>query len=275
MKAVCLLSGGLDSTTCLAWARREGYEIYALSFDYGQRHRVELEAARRVADALGAEAFRIAKIDLRVFGHSALTDDIDVPKHRNEAEMTADIPITYVPARNTIFLSFALAWAEVLGAADVVIGVNALDYSGYPDCRPEFIEAFEKMANLATRTGVEGTTKLKIRKLRFLPSAREGLSRGWRGGSGGLDEDLRDLLFCAGRRFAGWRAFDLCTGDGLQSSLLLVRYALYFVESRRRRDVTRCDPGRDHRHVACREACGHYGRRTDDRAASWGIGAAV
>lgn len=162
MKAVCLLSGGLDSTTCLAWARREGYEIYALSFDYGQRHRVELEAARRVADALGAEAFRIAKIDLRVFGHSALTDDIDVPKHRNEAEMTANIPITYVPARNTIFLSFALAWAEVLGAADVVIGVNALDYSGYPDCRPEFIEAFEKMANLATRTGVEGTTKLKI-----------------------------------------------------------------------------------------------------------------
>ena len=162
MRAVCLLSGGLDSTTCLAWARREGYETYALSFDYGQRHRVELEAARRVAETLGAEAFRIAKIDLRVFGHSALTDDIDVPKHRNEAEMTADIPITYVPARNTIFLSFALAWAEVLGAADVVIGVNALDYSGYPDCRPEFIEAFEKMANLATRTGVEGTTKLKI-----------------------------------------------------------------------------------------------------------------
>ncbi len=162
MKAVCLLSGGLDSATCLAYARKLGYECYALSFDYGQRHRVELEAARQVAEALGAAVFRVAKIDLRVFGHSALTADIAVPKGRDETQMNADIPITYVPARNTIFLSFALAWAEVLEAADIFIGVNALDYSGYPDCRPEFIEAFEKMANLATRVGVDGVTRVKI-----------------------------------------------------------------------------------------------------------------
>jgi 7-cyano-7-deazaguanine synthase len=163
MKAVCLLSGGLDSATCLAFARREGFECYALSFDYGQRHRVELGAARRVAEALGAEDHRVAKIDLRVFGHSALTDDIEVPKGRDEASMGAGIPVTYVPARNTIFLSFALAWAEVLQANDIYIGVNALDYSGYPDCRPEFIQAFERMANLATKAGVEGTTKIAIR----------------------------------------------------------------------------------------------------------------
>jgi 7-cyano-7-deazaguanine synthase len=162
MKAVCLLSGGLDSATCLAWALRHGYEPYALSFDYGQRHRVELDAARKVADALGAAARRVAKIDLRAFGHSALTDHIDVPKGRDEAKMGHGIPITYVPARNTIFLSFALAWAEVLEASDIFIGVNALDYSGYPDCRPEYIAAFETMANLATRTGVEGRTRVKI-----------------------------------------------------------------------------------------------------------------
>jgi 7-cyano-7-deazaguanine synthase len=162
VKAVCLLSGGLDSATCLAYARKLGYECYALSFDYGQRHSVELEAARRVSEALGAAVHRVAKIDLRVFGHSALTDDIDVPKGRDEASMNADIPITYVPARNTIFLSFALAWAEVLESNDIFIGVNALDYSGYPDCRPEFIEAFEKMANLATRVGVDGVTRVKI-----------------------------------------------------------------------------------------------------------------
>jgi 7-cyano-7-deazaguanine synthase len=162
MKAVCLLSGGLDSATCLAWALRHGYEPYALSFDYGQRHRVELDAARKIADALGAVAQRVAKIDLRAFGHSALTDDIDVPKGRDEAEIGHGIPITYVPARNTIFLSFALAWAEVLEASDIFIGVNALDYSGYPDCRPEYIAAFETMANLATRTGVEGRTRVKI-----------------------------------------------------------------------------------------------------------------
>ena len=161
-KAVCLLSGGLDSATCLALARRDGFECYALSFDYGQRHLTELTAARDVADALGATAHRIAKIDLRVFGHSALTADIAVPKGRDDASMGQGIPVTYVPARNTIFLSFALAWAEVLESSDIFIGVNALDYSGYPDCRPEFIEAFEKMSNLATRTGVEGITRMKI-----------------------------------------------------------------------------------------------------------------
>lgn len=161
-KAVCLLSGGLDSATCLAVARRDGFASYALSFDYGQRHIFELEAARRVAESLGAMDHRVARIDLRMFGGSALTAGIDVPKHRSAAEMDAGIPVTYVPARNTIFLSFAMAWAEVLGAADIFLGVNAVDYSGYPDCRPEFVAAFETMANLATKAGVEGTTKLKI-----------------------------------------------------------------------------------------------------------------
>jgi 7-cyano-7-deazaguanine synthase len=163
MKAVCLLSGGLDSATCLASARRDGFDCYALSFDYGQRHRVELESAKQVAAALGASDHRVAKIDLRVFGHSALTDEIAVPKGRDEAAMNRDIPVTYVPARNTIFLSFALAWAEVLEANDIFIGVNALDYSGYPDCRPEFIQAFEHMSNLATKAGVEGRTRISIR----------------------------------------------------------------------------------------------------------------
>ena len=158
MKAVCLLSGGLDSSTCLGWAKREGYQCYALSFDYGQRHRTELEAAGRVAQSIGVTRQITIPIDLRPFGGSALTSDaIDVPKARTEG-----IPVTYVPARNTIFLSLALAWAEVLGAADIVIGVNAIDYSGYPDCRPEFIRAYETMANLATRAGVEGHTKIKI-----------------------------------------------------------------------------------------------------------------
>lgn len=161
-KAVVLLSGGLDSATVLAIARRDGYQPYALSFDYGQRHAFELEAARRVAASIGDAEHRIAAIDLRVFGGSALTADIDVPKGRNPAAMSAGIPITYVPARNTIFLSFALAWAEVLGSNDIFLGVNALDYSGYPDCRPEFIAAFETMANLATKAGVEGRQKLKI-----------------------------------------------------------------------------------------------------------------
>jgi 7-cyano-7-deazaguanine synthase len=161
-RAVVLLSGGLDSATVSAIAKSEGYELYALSFSYGQRHIIELEAARRVAAAVGVKDHRIAKIDLRVFGGSALTADIDVPKGRDSDEMSHGIPITYVPARNTIFLSFALAWAEVLGSSDIFIGVNALDYSGYPDCRPEFIEAFEKMANLATKAGVEGRQALKI-----------------------------------------------------------------------------------------------------------------
>ena len=161
-RAVVLLSGGLDSATVLAIARSEGYELYALSFRYGQRHVYELEAARRVAAQIGVAGHRIAEIDLRVFGGSALTDAIDVPKGRSADEMGHGIPITYVPARNTIFLAFALAWAEVLGSSDIFIGVNALDYSGYPDCRPEFIEAFENMANLATKAGVEGRQKLKI-----------------------------------------------------------------------------------------------------------------
>ena len=161
-KAVCLLSGGLDSATCLGVARRDGFESYALSFDYGQRHICEVEAAARVAASLGAVDHRVAHIDLRMFGGSALTAGIDVPKHKSVDEIDAGIPITYVPARNTIFLSFAMAWAEVLGASDIFLGVNAVDYSGYPDCRPEFIHAFESMANLATKTGVEGTTRLKI-----------------------------------------------------------------------------------------------------------------
>jgi 7-cyano-7-deazaguanine synthase len=161
-KAVVLLSGGLDSATVLAIARSEGYECYALSFSYGQRHVWELEAAKRVAASLGAAEHCTAQIDLRVFGGSALTAEIDVPKGRDAHEMSHGIPVTYVPARNTIFLSFALAWAEVLESSDVFIGVNALDYSGYPDCRPEFIEAYEKMANLATKAGVEGRQHLKI-----------------------------------------------------------------------------------------------------------------
>jgi 7-cyano-7-deazaguanine synthase len=162
MKAVCLLSGGLDSSTCLAFAKRQGFDLYALSFDYGQRHAVELDAAASVARSIGVKDHRIAKLDLRMFGGSALTADIDVPKGRSADDMSHDIPITYVPARNTVFLSFALAWAEVLEAADIFIGVNALDYSGYPDCRPEFLHAFEHMANLATKTGVERRTKVKI-----------------------------------------------------------------------------------------------------------------
>ena len=161
-KAVCLLSGGLDSTTCLALARRDGFACYALSFDYGQRHRIELEAAARVAKSMGAREHHTARIDLRAFGASALTADIDVPKRRSAAEMERGIPITYVPARNTIFLAYALAWAEVLDCRDIFIGVNAIDYSGYPDCRPEFIQAFERMANLATKAGVEGRTSIHI-----------------------------------------------------------------------------------------------------------------
>jgi 7-cyano-7-deazaguanine synthase len=154
--AVVLLSGGIDSTTTLAISIAEGYEPYVLSFDYGQRHHVETEAARRVANSLGAKEHRIAKIDLRVFGGSALTDDVAVPKQRSETEIAHAIPLTYVPARNTIFLAYALAWAEIISASDIFLGVNAIDYSGYPDCRPEFIEAFQKIANLGTKAGVEG-----------------------------------------------------------------------------------------------------------------------
>ena len=162
-KAVVLLSGGLDSTTTLAIARDEGYETYAMSFQYGQRHAVELQCAENIAKALGVKQHRVVDIDLRIFGASALTADIAVPKNRSDMEMEDDIPITYVPARNTIFLSYALAYAEVLVADTIFIGVNAMDYSGYPDCRPEYIDAYQKMANLATQAGVEGKTKLKIR----------------------------------------------------------------------------------------------------------------
>jgi 7-cyano-7-deazaguanine synthase len=160
-RSVVLLSGGLDSATTLAIARSQGFQCHALSFRYGQRHALELEAAMRLATDLGTVEHRTIEIDLRQFGASALTADIDVPKGRDADEMSERIPVTYVPARNTIFLSYALAWAEVLGATDIFIGVNAIDYSGYPDCRPEFIAAYEQMANLATKAGVEGT-RLKI-----------------------------------------------------------------------------------------------------------------
>jgi len=177
-RAVVLLSGGLDSATALAIARSKGYELYALSFSYGQRHIWELQAAARVAESIGVAKHRTATIDLRIFGGSALTDDIDVPKGRSKDAMARGIPITYVPARNTIFLSFALAWAEVLGSSDIFIGVNALDYSGYPDCRPEFIEAFERMANLATKAGVEGRQALKIHTPLIAMSKAEIIQKG-------------------------------------------------------------------------------------------------
>ena len=178
-RAVVLLSGGIDSATTLAVALAEGYEVYALSFDYGQRHQIETEAARRIAGWLGAKEHRIAKIDLRIFGGSALTDDVDVPKRRSETEIAHGIPVTYVPARNTIFLAYALAWAEVLPVSDIFLGVNAIDYSGYPDCRPEFIEAFENMANVGTKAGVEGgrfrihTPLIKFSKAEIIRKAVE------------------------------------------------------------------------------------------------------
>jgi len=161
-KAVVLLSGGLDSTTTLAIAKKEGFEIYALSFDYGQRHRIELEQAQKIAKKFGVIDHQIITINLRQFGGSALTDSIEVPIHREEKRMSEEIPVTYVPARNTIFLSFCLAYAEVKNAPHIFLGINAVDYSGYPDCRPEFIAAFEKLANLATKASVEGKEKLKI-----------------------------------------------------------------------------------------------------------------
>ena len=162
-KAVVLLSGGVDSTTSMAIARAEGYEVYCLTFRYGQRHAKELEAAQSIAKTFGAREHLVVNIDLATIGGSALTDNIEVPKGRSEGEMQQGIPSTYVPARNTIFLSYALAWAEVLGISDIFIGVNAVDYSGYPDCRPEYIEAFEQMANLATKAAVEGKITLRIR----------------------------------------------------------------------------------------------------------------
>jgi 7-cyano-7-deazaguanine synthase len=161
-RAVVLLSGGLDSSTVLAIAKAEGFSIFAMSFRYGQRHITELESARKVAANSGVERHIVVDIDLRQFGGSALTSDIDVPKRRSLASMSEGVPVTYVPARNTVFLSFATAWAETIDAKDIFLGVNALDYSGYPDCRPEFIQAYEVMANMATRAGIEGKQSLKI-----------------------------------------------------------------------------------------------------------------
>ena len=158
-----LLSGGMDSATCLAIAKAEGYELFALSFRYGQRHSVELDCARRLARSLGVARHLIMEFDLSAIGGSALTEEIEVPKDRSSGEMAEGIPVTYVPARNTIFLSFALAWAETLGASEIIIGVNALDYSGYPDCRPEYIEAYQRMAGLATRDAVERDRKVRIK----------------------------------------------------------------------------------------------------------------
>jgi 7-cyano-7-deazaguanine synthase len=178
-RAVVLLSGGIDSTTTLAIAIAESYETYALSFDYGQRHQIETNAAQRVAKSLGAKEHRIANIDLRVFGGSALTDDIEVPKRRRENEIPHAIPVTYVPARNTIFLAYALAWAEVMPADHIFVGVNAIDYSGYPDCRPEFVKAFENLANLGTKAGAEGrrfqihTPLIKLSKADIIRKAVE------------------------------------------------------------------------------------------------------
>ena len=206
-RAVVLLSGGLDSTTTLAMAKHEGYEPYALTFRYGQRHENEIEAARRVARALGAADHRVAEIDLRLFGGSALTDDIAVPKGRGAEEIGSGIPVTYVPARNTIFLSFALAWAEVLGAGDIFLGVNALDYSGYPDCRPEFVEAFERLANLATKAGVEETIRIKIHTPLIALTKAEIIARGL---ALGVDYGLTTSCYDPSPEGAACGACDAC-----------------------------------------------------------------
>jgi len=176
--AVVLLSGGLDSATALAVAVSEGYDAHALSVDYGQRHQAEIAAARRVAASLGAKEHITVSVDLRSFGGSALTDDIAVPHNRDVEEMGTGIPVTYVPARNTVFLSLALAWAETLGSDDIFIGVNAIDYSGYPDCRPEYIAAFEALANLATKAGAEGRQHLRVHAPLSLLSKSEIIGRG-------------------------------------------------------------------------------------------------
>lgn len=188
-KAIILLSGGLDSTTVLAIARAQGFETYALSFDYGQRHKIELEFARKIAQKFAVKEHKIAKIDLRIFGGSALTAEIAVPKDRPLGK--TDIPITYVPARNTIFLSYALAYAEVVGADDIFIGVNAIDYSNYPDCRDEFIQAYEKMANLATKAGVSGEHVLKIHTPLINLSKKEIIETGLK-----LGVDYEDTFSC-------------------------------------------------------------------------------
>ena len=206
-RAVVLLSGGLDSSTVLAIARSEGYLPYALSFSYGQRHVAELDAARRIAEATGVAGHVVAGIDLRGFGGSALTADVAVPKGRSQGEIGAGIPITYVPARNTIFLSFALAWAETLEASDVFVGVNALDYSGYPDCRPEYIEAFERMANLATKAGVEGTQWLRIHAP-LMQLTKEGIIR--RGLALGVDYSATQSCYDPDEQGRACGACDAC-----------------------------------------------------------------
>ena len=223
-RAIVLLSGGIDSTTTLAIAIAEGYETYALSFDYGQRHQIETQAARRVAKSLGAREHRVAKIDLRVFGGSALTDDVAVPKQRSEKEIAHGIPVTYVPARNTIFLAYALAWAEVILANDIFLGVNAIDYSGYPDCRPEFIEAFEirrgrqAFSNSHTADQIlespdhspssrarcrpfadaqllrSDTGRSRLRRVRFLSPASQRLPRSWNKRPNSLCREMKRLF---------------------------------------------------------------------------------
>ncbi len=190
-KAVLLLSGGLDSATTGAIAKEQGYDIYAISFRYGQRHSQELQSAIEVAKMLGVKEHKIADIDLRLFGGSALTDDINVPKGRDEGTMSTEIPITYVPARNTIFLSYALGWAEVLGAYDIFIGANSVDYSGYPDCRPAYMEAFETLANLATAAGVEGRGQFKIQRPLISMTKAEIIKEGIR-----LDVDYGKTISC-------------------------------------------------------------------------------
>ena len=196
-KAVVLLSGGLDSTTTLAIARAQGFVAYALTFRYGQRHEIEIEAARKIARALGSAGHVVIDFDLRTFGGSALTADLEVPKGQSEDQMAAGIPVTYVPARNTIFLSFALAWAEVLGANDIFAGMNAVDYSGYPDCRPEYMEAFERMANLATKAAVEGKQRIHIHTPLIKLSKAEIIRRGL---DLGVDYSLTNSCYDPDRR---------------------------------------------------------------------------
>ncbi len=206
-RAVVLVSGGLDSTTALAVARRDGYRPYALSFRYGQRHAIELSAAREICRRMGVTEHAVVAIDLGFFGGSALTSAIPVPKGRALAEMAGEIPVTYVPARNTIFLSYALAWAEVLGSADIFLGVNALDYSGYPDCRPEYIGAFERMANLATRAGVQGQTRLRVHTPLISLTKREIIALGL---SLGVDYSLTRSCYDPSPRGEGCGLCDSC-----------------------------------------------------------------
>lgn len=206
-KAVVLLSGGLDSTTVAAIAREQGFSVHALSFDYGQNHRVELEFARRVAAAQGLAGHAVVKVDLRSFGGSALTSDSPVPKHRSAEEIGHGVPVTYVPARNTVFLALALAYAETLGAADIFLGVNALDYSGYPDCRPEFIAAFEAMANLATKMGTEDGRRIRLHTPLIAMTKKEIVETGMRLG---VDYSLTTTCYDPAPDGAACGACDAC-----------------------------------------------------------------